>query len=351
MFICKSPLDKLISAFDDFKSSSKKYLQSRYKAFESLEIWSRRNNNIAIEDVAVRLEQLFSRLNDEFTTDKLNSISSVSNMFTRFKQFDSNLIKFQKYKHSLVLREQKYLKKIRECPAHKNIRDYEVKYEKTKRQRELADLKLFELSTEIDSTKSILFKKSMLSLNETLQRQNEAERVLLVAMKELLGQIPDVSGEEVDDLGAIIYENKAACAEICMEAKKRLITLSVSRLAAEAVGRELVTTNEEDESTPNLTSFRSLASPLKPPRVCRQSSTSIAPSAPPQTVTSVHVERRSVASLYPRLDLIAEDESVIETTEVKTSPPTPPPPTYSDSESQYGTMRNCDSSFTHVSSS
>ena len=174
--------------------------------------------------------------------------------------------------------------------------------------------------------------------------------IKMLNKKELLGQIPDVSGEEVDDLGAIIYENKAACAEICMEAKKRLITLSVSRLAVETVGRELVTTSEEDESTPNLTSFRSLASPLKPPRVCRQSSTSIAPSAPPQTVTSVHVERRSVASLYPRLDLIAEDESVIETTEVKTSPPTPPPPTYSDSESQYGTMRNCDSSFTHVSS-
>lgn len=43
--------------------------------------------------------------------------------------------------------------------------------------------KVDQLSNEIESTKSILFKKEMIKFNQVSQRQIEAERVLFTAMK------------------------------------------------------------------------------------------------------------------------------------------------------------------------
>lgn len=41
----------------------------------------------------------------------------------------------------LCKKEKKYLEKIEKCPSNRSIRDYEIKYEKVKREREMTNLK------------------------------------------------------------------------------------------------------------------------------------------------------------------------------------------------------------------
>ena len=158
-----------------------------------------------------------------------------------------------------------------------------------------------------------------------------------------------MSNEEVDDLAAIRYGNKAACAEICTLAKHRLTTLSASRLepiGAAVAARRRAREHDADsdcEGLPSLTSFRSLASPRKAPLPLATTVTN--------TCSSSSIHRRS--SLFPRLDLIVEQSDVAselateadaaqaDASLASPTPPqlTPPPPTYSDSESMYSTMR------------
>lgn len=168
-------------------------------------------------------------------------------------------------------------------------------------------------------------------------------------------QIPDISGEEVDDLTAIRYENKEICAEICIEAKRRLNTLSVSRI--ETITRtDSIETEIESPSTllynsnsgssnnrlqHQVSSFRSPAKTLSSSLIQSQSSQQ----QQQASSTLMNDTRRSVVSIFPRLDQIAEqrdDESI----RIGPSPPqTPPPPTYSDSESQYSCVRTTTTSY------
>lgn len=180
--------------------------------------------------------------------------------------------------------------------------------------------------------------------------------------QELLEQIPDVSSEEVDDLSTIRYENKEICAEICVEAKRRLNTLSASRLVETITRVDSIESSGlggvENESSSimfmssttnrHVSSFRSPAKTL--------STSSISPATAPPMMPSNgggSEARRSVVSIFPRLDLIAEHAE--ESVRIDQGAQTPPPPTYSDSESQYSCVRtntnDKNSSFTSVAPS
>ena len=63
----------------------------------------------------------------------------------------------------------------------------------------------------------------------------------------MVDRIPDISAEEVDDLNDIIYTNKGQIEEICIEAKKKLTTISTTSL----MGIKLVQENQCIETIEN----------------------------------------------------------------------------------------------------
>lgn len=130
----------------------------------------------------------------------LATFINVSNLFKTFKEHDLQLKSLQKNNNTLLKKEKKYFKDIQKCPSSKNIRDVEIKYQRTKSEREKSEIKsiilimififvlifskkVYELNQEIETTKSILFKKKFKIFTEALKRQNEAERVLIEAMQ------------------------------------------------------------------------------------------------------------------------------------------------------------------------
>ena len=226
----ESSVNKVINSFEDLRSFSKKCINSQTKAYSTLELWANENNNNAIQDISNKLSLLFHKFDTEFKNAKLDAFSNLTNVFRKFKEYDSQIKSEKKSKELLEKKEVKYFEKIQKCPANKSIRDYEVKYENAKKDRQKTEIMIFELCRDIDTTKSILFKKNMKQLVETLQQQNEAERVLLSAMQELIDQMPDISNEDVDDLNSIRYTKQDTTQDICNMATRRLETLSSSSL-------------------------------------------------------------------------------------------------------------------------
>lgn len=188
---------------------------------------------------------------------------------------------------------------------------------------------MYEFSQEIDTTKSILFKRNMKSLTEALKRQNEAERVLLEAMESLLNQIPDVSNEEVDDINEITYRNKRNTEEICEEAKKKLSTLSSSSLRVQ--NQEFIDIDGSihfvsGEVRSEEETMKTVKKEIRKTKIRTQTKTRI--SCPPK-ISQPEFENK----LYPCLNRINEEE-----------PPRIPPPTYSDSENFYANIKSKSSS-------
>lgn len=167
----------------------------------------------------------------------------------------------------------------------------------------------------------------MKRLNTALLLQNEAERVLLVAMNSLVEKIPDVSNEEVDDISEIRYKNFEQTNFICSQAKKRLNRLSSSPNVLRV-----------DENSPQLNQNETLTSIKKQPQR-KIYKTRI--SCPPKFMLNTNeqdvssspmiVEEENQMRLYPCLDKLTMQEQ---------------PPTYSDSESNYTTARRSFSSKT-----
>ncbi len=83
----------------------------------------------------------------------------------------------------MAKKEAKCYEKIQKCPSNKNIRDLEIKYETVKSEKAKQEMKIFELIRDFDVARSILFKENFKSYIESMQEQNEAEKVLLEAMK------------------------------------------------------------------------------------------------------------------------------------------------------------------------
>jgi hypothetical protein len=169
----------------------------------------------------------------------------------------------------------------------------------------------------------------MKRLNAALLLQNEAERVLLVAMNSLLEKIPDVSNEEVDDISEIKYKNFEQTNYICSQAKKRLNRLSsspnVMRVAENAYQVE------EEEAEPVIVAA---ATSIKRPHR-KQPYNKTRTSCPPKFMLNTNEqdvpkspmiveEENSQIRLYPCLNKLVIQEQ---------------PPTYSDSESNYTTAR------------
>ncbi|CAF0729709.1 unnamed protein product [Brachionus calyciflorus] len=324
-----SSVNKIISSFDDLKKISKKHVNCQTKAFENLEIWGQECNNNAIHDVTAKLSTVFRKFSSDFVKDKSASFRFVSNLFKKFKEHDAELKSLEKYNLSLKKKEQQFFKEIQKCPSSKNIRDLDIKYQRTKTEREKSDIKLYEFGHEIETSKSILFKRNMKLLAEALKRQNEAERVLLEAMENLLDQIPDISNEEVDDINEITYKNKKLTEEICEEAKKKLTTLSSSSLLAKSSAA-----HEDTDGSIHIVcgEIKEEASQIKKDmrktKIRTQTKTRI--SCPPKINRDENVSDKKI---YPCLNQITEEE-----------PPYVPPPTYSDSETFYATIRSKSSS-------
>lgn len=234
--IFSSSVNKVILSFEDLKKLTKKHVNSNLKAFENLESWAQDCSNNAINDVSNKLATLVRQFSADFGQEKASSFINVSNLFKTFQEHDLQIKDLHKNNDHLLKKEKKYYKDIQKCPTWRNIRDLEVnKYQRTKSEREKSDIKMYELNQEIETTKSILFKKKFKIFTETLKKQNKAERVLIEAMQKLLEQIPDVSGEQVDDINDIKYNNKKYTEEICIEAKKKLSSLSLSSLKAKYI--------------------------------------------------------------------------------------------------------------------
>ena len=189
----------------------------------------------------------------------------------------------------------------------------------------------YNYTKEIDATKTILFKTNMKRLNAALLLQNEAERVLLVAMNSLLEKIPDVSNEEVDDISEIKYKNFEQTNYICSQAKKRLNRLSSSPNVMQAMQKmNTVSSNQDENITEEIVMATAATSIKKPHR--KQLRTRI--SCPPKFMLNTNeselpsspmiVEEENQIGLYPCLDKLIMQEQ---------------PPTYSDSESNYTTAR------------
>ena len=107
-------------------------------------------------------------------------------------------------------------------------------------------MKDYAYSQEIDATKSILFKTHMKRLTETLLRQNEAEKVLLTAMSDLIEEMPDVSVEDLDDINRIDYKNHQQTSNICNQAMIKLKSLSREEIDMEIFDDSYLETSVED---------------------------------------------------------------------------------------------------------
>lgn len=126
-------------------------------------------------------------------------------------------------------------------------------------------LKVYELGQDIETTKSILFKKNVKSLVKVLQEQNEAERVLLEAMEDLVEQMPDVTSEEVDNLYQIRYDKQAETEHICHEAKQKLDRVT-STFSLHSSKRRSVPNSSPEMSSPNMNrSYQPYSPPPTPP--------------------------------------------------------------------------------------
>lgn len=66
---------------------------------------------------------------------------NVSSLFKTFKEHDLQLKSLDKNNDILLKKEKKYLKDIQKCSSSKNIRDIEVKYQRTKSEREKSEYK------------------------------------------------------------------------------------------------------------------------------------------------------------------------------------------------------------------
>jgi hypothetical protein len=173
----------------------------------------------------------------------------------------------------------------------------------------------------------------MKRLNAALLLQNEAERVLLVAMNSLLEKIPDVSNEEVDDISEIKYKNFEQTNYICSQAKKRLNRLSSSpnvMRVAESAYQVMNAEEDEEEAKPVISAATSIKRPHRkqpyqktrtscPPKFMLNTNEQDVPKSP-----MIVEEENSQIRLYPCLNKLVIQEQ---------------PPTYSDSESNYTTAR------------
>lgn len=175
----------------------------------------------------------------------------------------------------------------------------------------------------------------MKRLNSALIIQNEAEKVLLIAMSSLLEKIPDVSSEDVDDINEIKYKNFDQTHFICSQAKKRLNRLSsspniirIEKLVDSANGHQ--TQPMEIEAEANVHFVESVAPVKKVPKKSSKSRVSCPPKFiltgseqdVPGSPMIIEEESQSHVRLYPCLGNIMQEQ----------------PPTYSDSESNYTTV-------------
>ncbi|RNA18068.1 Zinc-binding alcohol dehydrogenase domain-containing 2 [Brachionus plicatilis] len=312
--IFSSSISKVISSFEDLKKLTKKHITSNLKAFENLESWAQDSNNNAINDVSSKVAALMRQFSTDFGKEKASSFLNVSDLFKKFKEHDTQLKSLQKNNQSLLKKEKQCLKDLQKCPSSKNIRDLEVKYQRTKLDREKSEIKIYELNQEIETTKSILFKKNLKTFTDALMRQNEAEKVLIEAMQSLLDQIPDVSGEEVDNINDIAYKNKKFTEDICTAAKKKLSSLSSSSL----IQKNVV---ESQDGTIHVVSGQFEEEPTIEVKKGKAQKKSCSIS---RKISDVENNRDN---LYPSLKKINEEE-----------PPKVPPPTYSDSENFYANI-------------
>lgn len=308
-----SNLNKLISSLDDLKSSNKKTSGTQAKAYRNLDDWASECNNSAINDVTSKLTTLYANLDATLNEEKNDSLQKVTEMFTKFKEYDMKVEKYDQNMKNADKLEKKCKIDIQKCPASKSIRDYEVRHEKAKDDLKFAEFKSKRVKEEIDATKSILFKTEFKRMNECFIRQNEAERVLLTAMSNLLEKIPDVSNEEVDHIEQIKYTKQAETNRICTRASKKLSRLSTTRIKIQTQSplksAGTVQTNEQQplpqkQGNTKFKRIKSLAKILGPTS---------------KKVLEEPAECKNDYRLYPCLDNLKLHA----------------PPTYSDSESIY----------------
>lgn len=138
----------------------------------------------------------------------------------------------------------------------------------------------------------------------------------------MLEQIPDVSGEEVDDINDITYDNKKITEEICSEAKKKLSSLSSSSLRSQNIV-------ENQDGTIHL--FRGQIQEEPELKVKRGKTKNHTKN--PSLRRKISDIKNCQDRLFPALNRINEDEL-----------PKVPPPTYSDSENFYATIKSKSSS-------
>jgi len=318
-----SRLSVLISSLEELKVAEKKLSQMKNKVFDNLHEWSmEETNNTAIQDVTSKLSNLYSNLESSLRQEKIHSLNSLTDLFIKFKEYDSQVQKLNQITKNAQKFEKKCFNEIKKCPATKSIRDYEVKHHKSQQDSKYAQFKHQEFSKEIDATKSILFKTHFKRLNEICVRENEADKVLLTAMKNLVDQIPDVSNEEVDDITKIQYTKQEETNKICNQANKKLTRLSSTRIKLE----ELTHSSRQVES--NTVVLEAVHDPVI--------------EITNETVQTTGVHKNS---LYPNLDTLnALNESLNKFgfTDLG-SQHSLPPPTYSDSESYYNDQKQPDS--------
>jgi len=219
----------------------------------------------------------------------------------------------------------KRIHQIKKCPANKSIRDYEIKHQKAKEHLEFTEFKLNQVTEEIDATKSILFKTQFKRMNETLIRQNEAEKVLLYAMNNLLENIPDISNEEVDNIQLIKYTNYEETSRICTRASKKLSRISTTRIKIESTRNQTKVVYETPLEAVEPPSVIVAEKPAKP-ALSRIKSRVVKPAPVRQEQEKQPIEETT--NLYPCLQSLNTSMTQLNLKYV-------PPPTYSDSESFY----------------
>lgn len=321
-----SNLSKLLASLEDYKNQTRKASQAQTKAFRLLDTWASDTNNAAIQDVTSKLTSLYTNLDEQFNEEKHQSLELIIQLFLKFKEYD---VKLERY-HKDIKNSEKLVTKcnndIKKCPASKSIRDCEIKFEAAKEDLKYIEFKARQVNEEIDATKSIRFKTEFKRVSECFTRQNEAERVLLNAMTNLIGKIPDVSNEEVDDIKEIKYTKQSETDRICTRAYKRLHRISTTRIHITNVSPMKAFAKPRDSIYDGpISKFRRIKSKIIGPESVPPPPEKIT-DEPPKTVVTVSDK------LYPCLDSL---NNSLTNLNLKYQPP----PTYSDSESFYSAVK------------
>lgn len=200
-------LNLVISELKDMRTTAKAFLNAQHTASMELLQWAQAGENRAIQDTFVFLSEL-STLWTETQKDFAEHLKEFKTQFDLILEGEKHVDQARTAVELCDQREgklKKEMKKAKKCTAEE-MQDLEKRVYEAARAKEVAQLEVADRFRENEAVKLIRVKASLLKLSESYLELANKCKAIFEAYSDVAEQLPDVQGEDLQDIRYTGYE-------------------------------------------------------------------------------------------------------------------------------------------------